>query len=130
MVHIVRADTVEFVEGNTEAPRGVMPSVEVSPGSESRACTLWGSLGTWEALPPPSTMSGRGTADQNPGPERCVPRFRERIGGAWMVPPSEGNEAKWEGRQGIGVSRTTGEAGEPNAEEPRGGKETPEHGIT
>jgi hypothetical protein len=45
--------------------------------------------------------------------------------GAAGVPPSEGNEARWEGRQEVGVLRTTGN----RPEGPRGGKGAPEHGT-
>jgi hypothetical protein len=83
----------------------------------------------WEILSSPPTNRGRGTADQNPGPGRCVPRPRERIGDARVVPPSEGNEARREGRQGVAVSRMTREVGELSPRGPRGGKETPEHGT-
>ena len=52
------ADVVKKTEGSTEAPR--WPGVEVPPGSESRACTQWGSPGTWEGLPPPHETRERG----------------------------------------------------------------------
>src|SRR5918995_1669242 len=40
-------------------------------------------------------------------------RPRERNAGATVVPPSEGNEARRDGRQGVGAPRTTWDAGEP-----------------
>jgi RNA-directed DNA polymerase len=43
-----------------------------------------------------------------------------------MVSPSEGNEVRREGRQGVGASRSTAEPGEP-PEGPWGGKGTPSH---
>ena len=43
-----------------------------------------------------------------------------------MVSPSEGNEVRRDGRQGVGASHSTGEPGEP-PEGPRGGKGTPFH---
>ena len=39
-----------------------------------------------------------------------------------MVPASEGDEASWEGRQGVGVPHCTGEAGEPAPGDPAEGK--------
>ncbi len=45
-----------------------------------------------------------------------------------MVPRREGNEAEWEGRQGVGAPHWTAEAGEPSPEGPRGGKGVPGHG--
>ena len=41
-----------------------------------------------------------------------------------MVSPSEGNEVRREGRQGVGASHSNAEAGEP-PEGPRGGKGAP-----
>src|ERR1700722_3864018 len=43
-----------------------------------------------------------------------------------MVSPNEGNEARRDGRQGVGASRSTAEPGEP-PEGPWGGKGTPSH---
>jgi hypothetical protein len=43
-----------------------------------------------------------------------------------MVSPSEGNEVRRDGRQGVGASRSTDEPGEP-PEGPWGGKEAPTH---
>jgi hypothetical protein len=38
------------------------------------------------------------------------------------VPPSEGNEVRWDGRQGVGASRTTDEAGELTRQDPVEGR--------
>jgi hypothetical protein len=48
---------------------------------------------------------------------------------AGVVGPSEGNEVRLEGLQGVGASRSTREVGEPSPREPDGGKGMPEHGI-
>src|SRR3712207_104160 len=44
---------------------------------------------------------------------RRTRRPRERKPGATVVPPSEGNEARRNGRQGVGAPHTTDDAGEP-----------------
>jgi len=49
-----------------------------------------------------------------------------RTKGETMVSPSEGNEARRNGRQEVGASRSTVEPGEP-PEGPWGGKETPSY---
>ncbi len=74
-----------------------------------------GPAGTWEVLLPPS-MNRFGDSGENPWPAggaSCV-CGSEAQGAA--VPRSEGNEAAREGRQEVGVLRSTEEAGEP----PRG----------
>lgn len=43
--------------------------------------------------------------------------------GAVSVPPSEGNEARWDGRHGVGVVHCTGEAGEPTQWDPVEGRD-------
>src|ERR1700731_4343568 len=93
---IVGADVVKIAEGSTDAPR--WPGAEVPPGSESRACTQWGSPGTWEALPPPQRPGTRGDREQeNPWPAvEALGRRRERKEerSERAVPPSEGNEVR------------------------------------
>lgn len=54
------------------------------------------------------------------GPACVGAKFR-----ATVVPPSEGNEAKRDGRQEVGALRSTAEAGEPGPPGPRGGKGEP-----
>src|SRR5437870_10513426 len=49
-------------------------------------------------------------------------RPRERRSSARTVPPSEGNEARREGRSGVGALRCTGEAGEPTPGDPVEGR--------
>ncbi len=56
---------------------------------------------------------------------RSIPQERTR--GAPTVPPSEGDEARWEGRQEVGVARSTEEVGELTPGDPtegRGGRVT------
>ena len=58
-----------------------------------------GSPGTWETLSLPSAMSRLGIPeDQLPGPRPAHSRPREQRPGATVVPPSEGNEARRDGR--------------------------------
>ena len=73
--------------------------------------------GTWETLSSPSSKAAGDTAYQLP----IDPRLRVRGRGgrntdATMVSPSEGNEARRNGRQGVAAPHSTVEAGEP----PRG----------
>ena len=39
-----------------------------------------------------------------------------------MVPPGAGNEARWDGRRGVGVSQSTAEAGELSPRDPVEGR--------
>ncbi len=70
--------------------------------------------GTWETLPFPSSKATGDIAYQL----QVDPRSRVR--GRWgqttdvaMVSPSEGNEVRREGGQGVAASHSTVEAGEP-----------------
>ena len=54
---------------------------------------------------------------------------RSEAAGARMVPPGEGNEARGDGRRGIGVSHSTAEAGGIEPTRPRGGKGAPAGGT-
>ena len=70
--------------------------------------------GTWETLPLPSSQTAGDTAYQL----QIDPRLRVRGRGgrttdATMVSPSEGNEARRNGRQGVAAPHSTVEAGEP-----------------
>ena len=68
--------------------------------------------GTWETLSFPSSMAAGDTAYQL----QIDPRLRVRGGrttDATMVSPSEGNEARRNGRQGVAAPHTTVDAGEP-----------------
>src|SRR5713226_3338161 len=76
-----------------------MPGAEVPPGSQTGARSHWGSPGTWEIRPSPDTE---------------------------LVPPSEGNEARREGRSEVGALRSTEKAGERLSSGPRGGKGEPQ----
>ena len=70
-------------------------------------------LGTWETLPFPSSKAAGDTAYQLQNDPRL--RVRDRGGrttDATMVSPSEGNEVRRDGRQGVGASRSTDEPGE------------------
>jgi len=63
-------------------------------------------------------------AEQNPWPVNSAVRIggRDENSTASVVPPSEGNEVRREGRQGIGVSHSTVEAGELSPEDPAEGR--------
>ena len=54
---------------------------------------------------------------------------RERTQAQPQVPPSEGNEVRWEGRWDVGVFRSTDEAGELASRGPGGGKGRPSWGT-
>ena len=47
---------------------------------------------------------------------------RSEAAGARMVPPGEGNEARGDGRRGVGVSQSTAEAGELSPRDPVEGR--------
>ena len=47
---------------------------------------------------------------------------RSEAAGARMVPPGEGNEARGDGRRGVGVSHSTAEAGELSPRDPVEGR--------
>ena len=70
--------------------------------------------GTWETLPSPQKSSGLGAGRPKPRPAgaRCSATCGSEKTGAAAVPPSEGNEARRDGRQGVAAPRSTGEAGE------------------
>ena len=75
--------------------------------------------GTWETLPLPSSKAAGDTAYQL----QIDPRLRVRGRGgrttdATMVSPSEGNEARRNGRQGVAASHSTVEPGEPSRRDP------------
>ena len=100
----------------------------VPPGSESRACPWRDPPGTWEASSPPSQFPEgnrvtnprlRCEAPLAPGSE-CV--------GARRYGRAKPCEARWEGRRGVGGSRSTGEAGEFGLRRPGGGKGVPRAG--
>ena len=83
--------------------------------------------GTWETLSFPSSKAAGDTAYQL----QTDPRLRVRGRGgrttdATMVSPSEGNEARRNGRQGVAAPHSTVEAGN-QPEGPRRGKGVPSH---
>ncbi len=70
--------------------------------------------GTWETLPFPLSQPAGDTGYQL----QVDPRLRDRSRGgrnsvAPVVSPSEGNEARRNGRQGVAAPQSTVEAGEP-----------------
>ena len=63
-----------------------------------------GSPGTWEILSSPRKHSRTGIPGEQPQAQRChTQRRRERTMRGPVVPPSEGNEARREGRQEVAV---------------------------
>ena len=54
----------------------------------------------------------RATGITSPGSQKSRQCLRERIDDAAAVPPSEGNEVRWDGPQEVGTLHCTGEAGE------------------
>jgi hypothetical protein len=80
-------------------------------------------LGTWEALPSPPIRRTELPAYQlreDPRPRDRGRRGRTTV--AAVVSPSEGNEARREGRQGVGAPHSTGEPGEPSRTDPGEGR--------
>ena len=74
------------------------------------------------------TAGGRAPAHHARGRGRRTWRPTERTAGARMVPPGEGNDARGDGRRGIGVSQSTAEAGELSPRDPvegRGHRQVP-----
>ena len=72
------------------------------PQERGRSCRLH---------PFTSGMGGAGPESSRPGDRRRVPRETRRQARG-MVPPSEGNEVRRDGRQEVGALRSTVEAGE------------------
>ena len=71
--------------------------------------------GTWETLSSPSSLAAGDTAYQLPIDPRLRVRGRGgRTRDATMVSPSEGNEVRRNGRQGVAAPHSTVEAGEPS----------------
>ena len=87
----------------------------VLPGSKNRAKGHKGRPGTWETLPSPS----KSRLEPRLTNSRMIHSLRPRLMGTNhgtkpMVSPSEGNEARRKGRQGVAASHSTAEPGEPN----------------
>src|SRR5271166_5615947 len=87
----------------------------VPPGSKNMANDHEGSPGTWETLPSPSKCrpETRLTNSQVDPRPRVLGR-RGRTRDATMVSPSEGNEVRRKGRQGVAAPQSTVEPGEPS----------------
>src|ERR1700710_1625959 len=79
-----------------------------------------GSPGTWEAPSPSRQVPAGAPGDQLQARGRRTRRPRERTAGATGIPPSEGNEARRDGRRGVGAPHTTVDAGEPTRGTPGG----------
>ena len=68
------------------------------------------------------TAGGRAPAHHARGRGRRTWRPTERTAGARMVPPGAGNDARGDGRRGVGVSQSTAEAGELSPRDPVEGR--------
>ena len=106
--------------------RRVSEAVEAapSPGSERVACVRVGFPGTREAASSPSYRPpGGGPRLTTPEAVDAAPGVRRsEAAGARMVPPGEGNEARGDGRRGVGVSQSTAEAGALSPRDPVEGR--------
>ena len=132
---IAGADAIYGAEGNTGASQG--PDVAGPAGIEEQGmCTRVlqepGSPCRLHAGKPEG--GNRHSTPPGPSGRRCGPSgsgvtASARTGSAGVVRPSEGNEARAEGRQGVGASHSTGEAGELSPRGPGGGKGMPNHGT-
>ena len=105
------------------------------PGSRSRACSrgVPQEPGRPDRLHGGSRMRATGhrqtLARRGGGLPRREPKRKHEKQARDVVPPSEGNEVRREGRSGVGASRSTGEAGELTPWGPGGGKGTSDHGT-
>src|SRR3954470_15591581 len=105
------ADVVKGTEGRVAAPQW--------PGARDPAGVREQDTSTGVPQEPgrPRRLHGESRpelpGDQLQARGRRTRRPRERNSGATVVPPSEGNEARREGRQGVGASHITCDAGEP-----------------
>ena len=108
---IAGADVVHLTEGRVAAPQ--WPGACDPAGVEEQ--------GTLTGVPQepgrPSRLLGKSRpevpGDQLQALDRRARRPRERNAGAAGIPPREGNEARRDGRRGVGASNSTCEAGEP-----------------
>ena len=108
---IAGADVVHLTEGRVAAPQW--------PGARDPAGV--GEQGTFTGVPQepgrPRRLHGKSRpelpGDQLQARGRRTRQPRERNAGATVVPPSEGNEVRRDGRQGVGAPHTTCDAGEP-----------------
>src|SRR5271166_5383739 len=105
--------------GQSRGPRQATHSWSTQPAWSRRGRGVWRMItrvppGTWETLPLPSSKAAGDTAYQLPIDPRLRVRGRGgRTTDATMVSPSEGNEARRNGRQGVAAPHSTVEAGEP-----------------
>src|SRR4051812_38658085 len=105
------ADVLQSTEGRAVAPQW--------PGAHGPAGVR--DQGTLTGVPQepgrPRRLLGKSRrevpGDQLQARHRRTRRRRERNAGATEIPPSEGNEARRDGRRGVGAPHTTGDAGEP-----------------
>ena len=108
---IAGADVVYSTEGRVAAPQG--PGASDPAGVEEQG-TLTGVL---QEPGRPSRPLGKSRpevpGDQLQARGRRTRRSGERNTGAAEVPPSEGDEARWDGRRGVGALHITRDAGEP-----------------
>jgi hypothetical protein len=117
---IVGVDVLGSTEDNTDAVATDL-TMSALPGSMSGARVHGDSPGTWEISTSPRRRAVGGRGMVSPVGEEHPPIPREQEG-ASEVPPSEGNEARWDGRREVGASRCTDELGEPNRRDPREGR--------
>src|SRR5262245_39232070 len=111
MFSFAGADVLKATEGRVAAPQwpGVRGPAGVReqdtftgvPQEPGRPCRLRG-----KSRPevPGDQLQARGRRTRRP---------RERNAGAAVVPPREGNEARRDGRRGVGAPHSTADAGEP-----------------
>ena len=81
-------------------------------GRRNMANDHTGFSGTWETLPSPSCLPAGAPAYQLQVDPQLCPELVETSRGRPMVSPSEGNEARRDGRQGVAVPHSSVEAGE------------------
>ena len=114
ILQVAGADVLKTTEGRVAAPQ--WPGVRDPAGVREQD--------TFTGVPQepgrPRRLHGKSRpelpGDQLQARGRCTRRPRERNSGATVVPPSEGNEARRDGRRGVGAAHSTCDAGEP----PRG----------
>ena len=118
------ATVVRFCEIDEGAHMSKAVEAATSPGSERVACVRVGFPGTREASSSPSYRPpGGGHRLTTPEAVDAAPGVRRsEAAGARMVPPGEGNEARGDGRRGVGVSQSTAEAGELSPRDPVEGR--------
>lgn len=122
----VGADAVRNAEGHTDTLKETFGLTWRSHRGPRARHVHEGSPGTWEAPPFPSEepTGGDRREEQNPpAPGGVRPAGWNEKSVQRMVPLSEGNETRRDGRRGVGSSHSTEEAGESRPGRPCGGKE-------